>query len=102
VGFVPERRREALVMNHRTGGFPCACRFESTFRGYKKAPVLAGFVALGTFRALTRRFMRTGQNVRGYPQVSDLVWFYYIAERRNAPPHKRWTVSGLIFAITVQ
>ena len=43
-------------------------------------------------RAHTRRFMRTGQNVRGYPQVSDLVWFCYIAEWRNAPPHKRQTV----------
>jgi hypothetical protein len=93
--LLPERRREALVMDLRIEGFPCACRFESTFRGFKKAPVLAGFVAFGSFRALTRRFMRTGQNVRGYPQVSDLVWFCYIAERRNAPPHKRWTVRQL-------
>jgi len=80
--------------NFEPGAFPAPAGSNQRFVALRRLTVLAGIVALGTFRALTRRFMRTGQNVRSYPQVSDLVWFCYIAERRNAPPHKRWTVSA--------
>jgi len=52
--------------------------------------------------ALTRRFIRTGQHVMDFPVF--LIWsgFYYIAQRRNAPPHKRRIVKARQARVNVE